>query len=293
MINKGLSRLGYLFLYLISLLPFWLLYLFSDFLYVIIYYVLRYRIKVVRENLRNSFPEKSDAERKGIEKKYYHYLGDLIVEVIKLFTISEKELKKRMLAPNGEIIEHYFSQGKSIIGAVGHYGNWEMAGLRLGLYTDKRRVVVYKPLHNEYFDNAFKRMRSKTGATLVDMKHTVRKMVEYRKELMISVLVSDQTPVRSDVSYFVPFLNQPTPVFLGIEKLAKMIDCVVVFCDIRRIKRGYYECSLVPLFENPKDTTEHEITNTHVHYLENVIKQDPQYWLWSHRRWKFKPEDIH
>jgi KDO2-lipid IV(A) lauroyltransferase len=292
MINKGLSRLGYLFLYLISLLPFWLLYIFSDFLYVIIYYVLRYRLKVVRENLRNSFPEKTDTERKAIEKKYYHYLGDLIVEVIKLFTISEKQLKKRMLAPNGEIIEHYFNQGKSIIGAVGHYSNWEMAGLRLGMYTDKRRVVVYKPLHNEYFDNAFKRMRSKTGATLVDMKHTVRKMVEYRKELMISVLVSDQTPVRSDVSYFVPFLNQPTPVFLGIEKLAKMIDCVVVFCDIRRIKRGYYECSLVPLFEDPKNTAEHEITNAHVNYLENVIKQEPQYWLWSHRRWKFKPEDI-
>jgi KDO2-lipid IV(A) lauroyltransferase len=293
MINKWLSRLGFLFLYLVSLLPFWLLYRFSDFLFFILYYIIGYRRKVVQENLRNAFPDKTEAERKFIEKKYFSYLADLIVEVIKLFTISEKELKKRMLAPNGEMLEEYFKQGKSIIGAVGHYGNWEMAGLRLGMYTEKRRMVVYKPLTNAYFDNAFKNMRSRTGATLVDMKHTVRKMVEYRNELMISVLVSDQTPVRSDISYFTEFLSQPTPVFVGIEKLAKMIDCVVVFCDIRRIKRGYYQCTLVPLFEHPKDTAEHEITNTHVHYLEQVIKEEPQYWLWSHRRWKFKPGDIH
>lgn len=291
MIKKGLSGIGIFFLYLISLLPFWILYLISDLLFLLVFYVVGYRRKVVQENLRNAFPEKSEAERKSIERKYFRYLADLIVEIVKLFTISEKELHKRLEPINKELLDHYFSQGKSVIGAVGHYGNWEMAGLRLSLVTDKRRMVVYKPLTNADWDDAFLKMRSRFGATLVSMKNTMRRMVEFRKELMVSVLVSDQTPVKGEATYFTTFLNQPTAVFLGIEKLAKMLDSPVVFCDIRRKKRGYYSCTVVPLFEDPKATAEHEITDAHVRYLEKVIMERPEFWLWSHRRWKFKPGD--
>ena len=292
MINKALSNVGVFFLYLLSLSPFWLLYLISDLLFFLIYYVVKYRRKVVQENLLNAFPEKSLGERSFIEKEYFKYLADLIMETVKMFSISTKQLQKRMLPGNEVYLHDAFKRGKSVLGAVGHYGNWEMAGLRMSMETDKRRLIVYKPLSNEVWDEAFKKMRSRLGATLVSMKMTMRKMVEFRKELTFSVLVSDQTPVKSEIKYFTSFLNQPTAVFLGVERMAKMIDCVVVFCDTRRLKRGYYQCTLIPLFEDPKNTAEYEITDAHVKYLDKVIREAPQYWLWSHRRWKYKPGDV-
>ncbi|MCJ8211143.1 lysophospholipid acyltransferase family protein [Mucilaginibacter sp. RS28] len=290
MIKKGLSSLGIFFLYLLSLLPFWLLYLIADFIYLVLYYLIGYRRKVVQENLANSFPDKSAAERSRIEKEYYHYLSELIVETVKLFTISAREIERRMEIKNPELLKDYFKQGRSIIGAVGHYGNWELGALSLGLVTDKRRIIIYKPLHDDVSERLFLKMRSRFGATLVAMRHTLRKMTEFRRELSFSVFVSDQTPVRHEAHYFTPFLNQPTAVFLGIEKIAKLFDSVVIFCDIRRVKRGKYQCTFVPLVEKPKETAEYEITELHVKYLENVIRQEPAYWLWSHKRWKFKPE---
>jgi KDO2-lipid IV(A) lauroyltransferase len=292
MINKGLSRLGAFFLYLISLLPFWFLYLIADFLYVIIYYVVGYRRKVVQENLRNAFPEKTEAERHKIEKEYFRYLADMIMESIKMISASKKTIMKHVWPTNPEIIDNYFAQGKSIIGAVGHYCNWELAGLRFGFFTENRRIIVYKPLANDYFDKFFIKMRSRFGATLVAMKDTARAMVKYKNELSFSVLVADQTPVKHDAHYFTEFLNQPTAVFLGVEKLAKLTNSVVIFCDVKRIKRGYYTYTFVPLEENAKESAPHAITEAHVKYLESIIKREPQYWLWSHRRWKFKPEDI-
>lgn len=292
MIKKGLSSLGIFFLYLLSLLPFWFLYLISDFLFLIVFYVARYRRKVVQQNLANAFPEKNADERGAIERKYFKYLCDLIVETIKLTTLSEKAIKERVKINNPELIEDAFGNGKSIIGAVGHYGNWEMGALRLSVLTDKRRIIVYKPVSNQASDKWFLRMRSRLGATLVPMKNTLRKFVEYRNELTFSVLVSDQTPVREEVQYFTTFLNQPTAVFLGIEKLSKIIDCIVIFCDVRRVKRGYYQCTFVPLINEPKQTAPYQVTEAHVRYLEKVIREEPQYWLWSHRRWKFKPEDV-
>lgn len=292
MIKKGLSRLGTFFLYLISLLPFWFLYLISDVLFVILYHVTRYRRKVVSENLRNSFPEKSGAERGQIELKYYRYMADLIVETIKSVSISAQDVQKRMRATNPELMDHYFKQGKSIIAAAGHYCNWEMATLSFGFLTDKNRVIVYKPQSNVVFTDFFNRTRSRFGATMVAMKQTLRKFIELKNELSFSVLVSDQTPTREDAKYFTTFLNQPTAVFLGIEKLSKIIDCVVIFYRIDLVKRGYYTFTFVPLIEDPKNTAPHEITEAHVRYLEQLIIEKPEYWLWSHRRWKIKPEDM-
>lgn len=292
MLIKILSKFGIALLYLISFLPFWLLYIIADILFIALYYVTRYRRDVVQANLRNSFPEKSLKELKIIEKDYYRYLADLSVETVKLFTISEKQVMKRMHCPNFDVIQKYFSEGKSVIGALGHYGNWELAAHCLSLLTQaERRIIVYKPLTNKTFDNAFIKVRSRFGATLVAMQNTMRTLIRFKNEPTISVLVSDQTPVQSEANYFTQFLNQPTAVFLGVEKLSKLLNNAVVFCDIRRIKRGYYTVTFVPLFEDAKHTAEYEITNAHVRYLEDVIKQEPAYWLWSHKRWKFTPAD--
>jgi len=292
MIIKGLARLGTYFLYLVSLLPFWFLYLIADVLFVVLYHIIGYRRKVVQENLRNSFPEKSEQERKRIEKKYYRFLADLIVETIKAVSMSKKQVEERMKPTNPELMEHYFSRGKSIIAAAGHYANWEMATLSFGFLTDKRRIVVYKPQTNIVFTDFFNNIRSRFGVTMVPMKQTLRKMIEYKNELTFSVLVSDQTPTRNDSHYFTTFLNQETSVFLGIEKLTKIVDCAVVFFRIDRVKRGYYTYTFVPLVENPKEAKEHEVTEAHVHCLEEIIREAPEYWIWSHRRWKFKREDL-
>jgi KDO2-lipid IV(A) lauroyltransferase len=292
MLKKGLLRLGIVFLYLTSLLPFWFLYLISDILFVVIYYLVHYRRAVVQQNLANAFPEKSVQERQQIERKYYRYLADLIVETVKMITVSEKQIKKRVVATNSELVHEYFAKGKSIIAVAGHYCNWEMAALNFNFVTDKRFMIVYKPLSNEIFDNFFIKIRSRFGGQPVAMKQTLRKMVEYRKELTVSVLVGDQTPVKHEVNYFTNFLNQPTAVFLGIEKIAKTIDAAVVFYDMKRVKRGYYTYTLIPLTEKPKETAEHEITDMHVQYLDSMIRREPQYWVWSHRRWKFGPEDL-
>ena len=291
MIKKGLFRLGIFFLYLISLLPFWILYLIADFLFVILYYVIGYRRDVVQENLRNAFPNKTEQARQHIEKEYYKYLADLIVETVKMISISEAEMSKRVVCTNPEIIQHYFSRGKSISAVAGHYCNWEWAGSEFSISNPL--FIIYKPLHNELFDEFFKKVRAKFGGVLVPMKQTLRTMVQHKDELTVTVFAGDQTPVREETNYFTDFLNQPTAVFLGIEKISKLVDSVVIFYDMRRVKRGYYSYTIVPLVENAKETAQHEITNAHVKYLETMINREPQYWLWSHRRWKFKPEDIH
>lgn len=276
-------------LYLISLLPFWLIYQLSNVIYLLLYHVIRYRRKVVDENLRNSFPEKLTAELDIIAKQYYRYLADLIVEGIKLLSISKKAVMKRVKVSNPEMITDIFNQGQSVIGVLGHYGNWEMGALRFSQLFEEKRIIVYKPLNNKFFDERLKRLRSKFGATLVEMKNIMRKLVQYRDERTVTVLVGDQTPAQSEINYYTNFLNQPTAVFLGVEKLAKITNSVIIFCDIRRIKRGYYQCSFIPMFAEPNATKEYEITNAHVQYLEQVIRAAPQYWLWSHRRWKYKP----
>lgn len=285
--------MGTFFLYLVSLLPFWFLYLVADVLFALLYYIVGYRRIVVQENLLNSFPEKSTGERKVIEKKYFKYMADLMMETIKSVSMPAKSVRKRMICTNPELMEHYFSQGKSIIAAAGHYGNWEMACLSFGFLTDKRRMIVYKPQSNEVFTDFFNSTRSRFGATMISMRQTLRKMIEYKNQVTFTVLASDQTPTREDAKHFVNFLNQPTAVFLGVEKLSKVINCVVIFYKIDLIKRGYYTYTFVPLVENPKETKPYEITEIHVKYLESLIKEKPEYWLWSHRRWKIKHEIVH
>jgi len=213
MIKKGLSRLGTMFLYLISLLPFWMLYLISDFVFFMVYHIIGYRRKVVQENLRKAFPEKTEDERRLIEKKYFKYLADLIVETIKMVSASKKSILKRLTATNTELINKYFSEGRNILLASGHYGNWEMSALMLSTLVDEKLLIVYKPLTNNIFDDFFNKMRSRFGAEMIAMKNVLRTMVKEKNNLNMSVFVADQTPVKHEATYFTTFLNQPTAFF--------------------------------------------------------------------------------
>jgi KDO2-lipid IV(A) lauroyltransferase len=292
MIKRELSRAGTVLLYLMSLLPFWLLYVIADIVFVCLYHVLGYRKKVVAENLRNSFPEKSAAERYIIEQKYYRYLADLMVETIKCTTMTEKEIRRRMYPTNPEMLEYYFNEGKSVIMTTAHYGNWELAALRLGMVTAKPKLIIYKPLSNKLFNDFINRNRSRFGATMVSMKQTVRKVAECKKDLCCVLLVADQSPAVNEAHHFTSFLNQQTAVFMGPEKLTRFINGAMVFCKIELVKRGYYTATLVPLVDNPKEAKPFEITDKHVQCLESIIREKPECWLWSHRRWKIKPELI-
>jgi KDO2-lipid IV(A) lauroyltransferase len=292
MIKKGLTHLVIFFLYLVSLLPFWLLYFISDILFVIIYYLIGYRRPVVQQNLQHAFPEKTIQDRRDIERKFYRYLADLVMETIKMISISNEELDRRVIPTNPEVVQQLLDIKKSLIAVSGHYCNWEMAALNITSVTQKKFMIIYKPLSNEIFDQFFIRIRSRFRGIPVAMKMILRKMVEFKNEATISVLLGDQTPVKHEATYFTNFLNQPTAVFLGPEKMAKSFDCQVIFYDMRRIKRGYYKYTIVPLVDHPKETAPHEITKAHVRYLEQVIREEPQYWLWSHKRWKFKPGDV-
>ncbi|MEJ5264275.1 MAG: lysophospholipid acyltransferase family protein [Bacteroidales bacterium] len=282
--------LSYPLLWLISLLPLRILYLISDyFLFPLVYHVIRYRKKVVFENLRNAFPQKSEKERRQIARKFYHYFCDLLVETVKLLHISEKEYKRRIRFKNPEVIEELYHKGYNIIAVTGHYGNWEwLSGVSNA--TPYQNMSLYKPLSNKYFEKVLTRIRTRFGAHLVPINDTMRRMISYRQEgtRVLSCFISDQTPLRSHIQYWTRFLNQDTPMYLGPEKLARAFHQAVIFLKIIRTKRGYYQIEVVKLFEDVDQVHDHEITEAHVRELENLICEKPEYWLWTHRRWKHK-----
>lgn len=290
--NQLLFRLTAFLLYLISLLPFWLLYLLSDLLFFFLYYVFRYRRKVAGSNLANSFPEMTVKARADIEKRFYTYLADMILESVKGISITASELKERYKFENLKDITRHLDAGRSVIAVTGHYGNWEWGPIGIGLEMKEKVLVVYKPLSDTRFDNLINSMRSRFGAVMVPMKQTLRRITEYKDQPHVLVLVGDQTPAQEDSQYFTNFLNQPTAVFLGVEKIAVKTNDPIVYFSINRIKRGYYKCTVKSLVEYPMDTSEHEITEAHTRELENHIRLQPEYWLWSHKRWKFSPDEI-
>ncbi|MGB4397964.1 MAG: lysophospholipid acyltransferase family protein [Daejeonella sp.] len=290
--NRLLFRLIASLLKLISLLPFWILYLLSDILFFFLYYLFKYRRQVVQANLANAFPEKSVKERAAIERRYFSFLADMIVESVKSISITKQELKQRYQFENlGDITKH-LEKGRSVIAVSGHYGNWEWGPLGIALELNHDVLVVYKPMTDKNFDHLLNKVRSRFGTVMIPMKQTLRKVAEYKNKPHVLVLVGDQTPTRDESQYFTTFLNQPTAVFLGVEKIALKTNNPIIYFSIKRIKRGYYTSVVKPLIDNPRKCSEYEITDAHTDELENLIINNPDFWLWSHRRWKFKPEDI-
>lgn len=286
MILKGFSHIGIYFLYLLSLLPLSVLYVFSDIQYFLLYHVLGYRKQVVRKNLSKSFPNKNQKELLHIEKTFFSYLSDLVFEIIKLQNISEKELKKRVKFNGLEQLEMYFAKGESVLACTGHYGNWELCMLALGLNITAKPYVIYKPLNNGLFEKWFQQIRTRFGNMFVPMRQTLRTVIATKDEPTMFCFASDQTPVREEIQYSLQFLNQPTAVLLGLEKIAIQTNRPIFYFDVKRVKRGYYEVAIQPLCLNPKATKDHEITDLLFDFLNQTIQQAPSFWLWSHRRWK-------
>lgn len=290
MIKKGFSSIGIFFLYIFSLLPLSVLYVFASLIYYPLYHIVGYRKKVVRQNLQNSFPEKNLQEIIYIEKIFFKYLTCLVFEIIKMTTISKKELFRRFKFNNLHLLEQHLRKGESVMACTGHYGNWEWGMLALGMQISEPCYVIYKPLSNPVFDAWFYRARTRFGNNFVAMKQTLRVLAATRNTPSMFCFAGDQTPIKEESRYFINFLHQPTPVLLGLEKIAIQTNRPVFYFKVKVVKRGYYEVDCIPLCSTPKETIGHEITDKQFKLLEEIIQENPAYWLWSHRRWKHKPE---
>lgn len=280
--------------WLFSFLPLRILYLFSDIMYYLLYYVIRYRRSVVQENLVHAFPEKSESERRGIEKKFYRNLSDFFVEIFKPLHMSEKEIRKRCVFKHTDVLQRYYDQGRPVIGVMGHYGNWEwMTSYALLLGQGVAFYTLYKPLHNKVFDKMMLRIRSRFGAQPVPRNDVLRVIVRdlQEKRVFLAAFIGDQTPNRHNLNFWTTFLNQDTPVLLGTGKIATKFNIPVISLYTRKLRRGYYEVDFVNLCENPKTVSPEELTELHTRFLERQIREKPEYWLWSHRRWKHQRPD--
>lgn len=281
--------IGLPFIYLISIIPFPLFYGVSDFFFVLLYYIIGYRKKVVYQNLKNSFPEKTHEELKTIERKFYRYLCDLFLETFKTLTISKKEAINRcaFTQQTTDLFNKLNDEKKSCIIVMGHYGNWEWAGNTFSLLLKQQLYVIYHPLTNKQFNNLMYKMRTRFGNKLYAMREVMREMIKNRNEINATAFIADQTPP-PEGAYWTTFLNQDTPVFVGTEKIAQKLNYPIVYVTVSRPKRGHYLVNAEILVNEPKSTKEGEISELHTRRLEEDIKQQPEIWLWSHRRWKHK-----
>jgi Kdo2-lipid IVA lauroyltransferase/acyltransferase len=291
--KKALARIGVSLLKLLGYTPFWLLYLWADLIFFVCYHVIGYRRKTVIQNLKNSFPEKNDLELKEITCKFYHHFADLVVETIKAFQIKEHELRRRFRYKNPEILDTLYVQGKSVALLSGHFGNWEWSAALPNII--KHQVnVIYRPIQDETFDRYMKQVRSRFGIHLMMARISGRTMLELEKsgQLSATCYLTDQTALK-DTDYWMMFMNQETAVFPGAEIMATKFRQAVVFMDIQKVRRGYYEVEFTKLFDDASTTEKYEVTKAHTKFLEEIIRKRPELWLWSHKRWKhIRPKNI-
>ncbi|MFA5329600.1 MAG: lysophospholipid acyltransferase family protein [Prolixibacteraceae bacterium] len=291
--KKIVAKTGILLLKLIGYTPFWLLYFCSDIFFLISFHLIQYRKKTVIQNLRNSFPEKNDSEIRKIAHDFYRHFSDLVFETLKSFQITEQTLKKRVHYKNPEVLDELYEAGKSVALLSGHYGNWEWTA-SLPKIIKHRVNVIYRPIQDETFNQFMKKARSRFGMILMAARISMRTMLELEKtgQLYATYYLTDQTALK-DTDYWMIFLNQETAVFPGAEKMASRFKQAVVFMDIQKVKRGYYEIEFIKLFDDASETKEYEVTKAHTKFLEEIIRKRPEYWLWSHKRWKhIRPENI-
>lgn len=263
------------------------LYMLSDFLYLIIYKVARYRIGVVSTNLNNSFPNKSKAELVKIRQQFYRHFMDLIVESLKIFSIAEEEAKARFVVTNPDVLQPFIESKRSILIVGGHYNNWEMLAVGVDAYMEHQSVAIYHALKNKFLNEKILASRSKFGLKMVS-RPDVKTFFASNNELTATIFGADQSPSIAKKVYWTRFLNQDTPVMFGVEKFAKEKNSPIVFGGIKKVKRGYYEFTFEVLFTEPTLCPHGEITEVHTRKLEQQIIEAPQYWLWTHKRWKRK-----
>jgi Kdo2-lipid IVA lauroyltransferase/acyltransferase len=273
-------------IFLVGIMPFSVMYIFSDIVYFLVYHISGYRRKVVTENLSSSFPEKSAGEIRLLTKKFYHHLCDISLESIKGFSMSPQELIRRHHILNSELADHYFNKGISVIAVPGHYNNWEWGSMSPGLQIKYPVVAFYKPMTNKLVDGHVKRHRAKFNTRLASIKETASTFEELASTPACYIMAADQSPSNTQESYWFDFLHHYTAWLHGPEKYARKYNLPVLYVDIQKVKRGFYTLNLVLLTENPASLPDGEITRLYAQHLEKTITREPAYWLWSHRRWK-------
>lgn len=285
---KLLYDLIYVVWYLLSLLPLRVHYVISDGLYLLLYLVIGYRRKVVRQNLTTAFPEKSADEIRHIERDFYHFFCDYIAESVKLMTISPENLRRRIVFKGTELIDEVVESGQSCAVYLGHYGNWEwVTSLPLWVTSKAQCGQIYHPIENPEFDRLFLRLRQRLGAVCIPMQDTLRRILEFRRDNQPVVIgyISDQKPHWVNIHHWVDFLHHDTPVLTGTERIAKKVNHAVFYLDVRRLRRGYYEAEFRLITRTPQQQPDYALTDAYFSLLEQSIQRDPAFWLWSHNRW--------
>lgn len=286
---KAAYHIIYSIWYVLSLLPMRVHYVFSDMLFFIVFHVLHYRRRTVWVNLVTSFPEKPEEELLDIERRFYRWFCDYIAETVKLLTISRSEIRRRMVFKNPEVIDRCVASGQSCAVYLGHYCNWELVtSLPLWVAGGAQCGQIYHPLENKLFDRLFLRLRERLGAVCIPMNETLRRIVEYGREGRPVVIgyISDQVPFWWNMHHWCDFLHHDTPVLSGTERIARKLDHAVFYLEVNRVARGRYEAEFRPITRAPREMAEYEITDIYFRMLEETIRRNPEYWLWTHKRWK-------
>ena len=281
--------------YLLSLLPLCVHYVLSDALYFLVYRLLHYRVKVVRKNSSESFPEKDASELRHIERGFYHWFCDYIVESVKLLTMSQRQMKRRLVFKGTDVVDQVVAEGQSCAVYLGHYCNWEwITSLPLWVTPAAQCGQIYHAIENPLFDRLFLRLRQRFGAVCIPMAETLRRIIKYRQEGRPVVIgyISDQVPFWNNIHHWCQFLNHDTPVLTGTERLARQTGHAVFYMDVRRVRRGYYEAEFQLISREPKQLAEYEVTDEYFRRLEASIRRDPACYLWSHNRWKRTREEF-
>ena len=277
------------FLWIISKLPFRLFYWFSDCIYILVYYIIGYRKKIVRNNILIALPHESEEKRLVIEKKFYHHMCDMFLEMIKTMSISSEEMKERFKITNIELLKEYEQKNKSIILLAAHYASWEWL-LSINESTSFKCYGVYKKVNNKYFDAKVRAIRSKFKSILVTTDNTIALINDNEKNGVMSLygLASDQSPQVHKTFHWQQFMGITVPVHTGAEMLAKRYDLEVVFAKVKKVKRGYYEATFVPIANNPKSIPDYDITDVYLKEVEQQILEAPEFYFWTHKRWKHR-----
>jgi KDO2-lipid IV(A) lauroyltransferase len=280
-------KIKFLPFYIISLLPMVVLYLLADLLFVLAFYLFRYRRTVVRGNLSRAFPDLSDEERKILEKNFYQHFCDLMVEILKGFSISENEIKKRIRIKNLDLIEAYYQKNRNIILYAAHHGNWEWLTF-ISLFVPYKTITLYQPLSNNYFNELMKCIRERPGTLCVESEKGYKTILQHiqQGQLTFSALIGDQSPPKASSPYWVNFLNQETAFLTGAARIIEKTNQDVIFPEFKKIKRGKYEIKFKVLKKRAQNNGSLACIDDYANQLENTIFTYPEMWLWSHRRWK-------
>ena len=290
---KFVYHILFFLLYLLSLLPMRLLYLLSDCLFFPLFHIVKYRRKVVEKQLDECFPEKSMQERRVIERQFYHFFCDYLVEVIKLFSISKKEMMRRMKFVGIEQVREELKDKKFCFLYLGHYCNWEYIASLSYWLPEIHCGQIYHRIYNQAFDELFLKLRGQFGGESILMKDTLRRILTLRnqeKKVMIG-FIADQLPKWENMHHWTTFLNHDTSFFIGAERIAKQVDAALYYVDVERVKRGYYQVRFRLMTLHPKEFPDYELTDQYARLLEESICRQPAYWLWTHKRWKRTKEE--